>query len=52
MTERHTDYEFRRASMPPAARWALRVGLLCGAALVLIIVTWNAFFHYVPPARC
>jgi hypothetical protein len=37
--------------MPPTARWALRVGLLCAAALIFLIVTWNAFFHYVPPGK-
>src|SRR4051794_18958065 len=51
MTDQHFSDSFSRPRMPPTARWALRVGLLCVAALVLIIVTWNTFFHYVPPGK-
>src|SRR3954469_10946911 len=31
--------------------WALLIGVPLGGFLVLVLVLWNLFFHYVPPGK-
>jgi hypothetical protein len=45
------DRPYRRMRGFPWRRWVLAIGLPVLAALVFLIVTWNAFFKYVPPGK-
>lgn len=36
---------------PGVPRWLILLPLAAGGALVVLVLTWNVFFHYVPPGR-
>jgi hypothetical protein len=52
--DRHPVEEFDPAPPPRGGRWRRKLlvaGALALAALVLLVATWHAFFHYVPPGQ-